>query len=99
MLKRLRRKKMKRDRQKRTEKVLRNVDAAMLTAHAVHRANERSVSVQDIKQALKTGDINRTGSKRYKVKGKRATVVISEAKKTEKPSHVIVITVWKWKQR
>ena len=95
MLKHLRRKKMKRDRQKRDEKVLRNVDAAMLTAHAVERANERSVSVQDIKQTLKTGDINRTGSRTYRVKGQRTTVVISETNKTEKPSHVRVITVWK----
>ena len=91
---------MKRDKQKRDEKLLKNVDAAMLTAHAVERANERSVSIQDIKQALKTGNINRTSSKTYRVKGKQATVVISEAKKIEnQPSHVRVITVWKWEKK
>ena len=91
---------MKRDKKKRDEKLLKNVDAAMLTAHAVERANERSVSIQDIKQALKTGNIDRTSSKTYRVKGKRATVVISEAKKIEnQPSHVRVITVWKWEKK
>lgn len=93
-LKYLRQKKMKRDSDKKTQKLHRNVDAAVFTAHAVQRANERSVSVRNIKQAIKTGDVSRINSSTYRVQDKQITVVVRKNK--NKPASVI--TVWKSKQ-
>ena len=67
--------KRRRDKEKAKTKVLTHLDSAMLTKHAVARAQERSVSKNDIKQAFKNGTLERCGRTTYKVKPKTTSVV------------------------
>lgn len=99
MLKRLRREKFKRDRKKRDEKLLKSVDGAVMTQHAVDRANQRSVSKQDIKWALRTGKVHQTSAKTFRVSAKGVAVIVAKVSKKrledDAPSHVAVVTTWK----
>ena len=91
--------KRERDRKKRDEKLLKRVDGAVFTKHAVDRANERSVSRQDIKQALKIGIVQQTSAKTFRINTDRVSVKIAKVptKRLEEgtPSHVAVVTTWK----
>lgn len=91
--------KRERDRKKRDEKLLKNVDGAVLTKHAVDRANERSVSKDDIKQALRNGKVRQTSAKTFRVSAKGVAVIVAKipTKRLEEgtPSHVAVVTTWK----
>ena len=98
------REKRRRDKEKKAQKLLKKVDGAHLTHHAVKRANERSVTRQDIKNAIKCGNMKQTSKKGFKINYKNTTIVVSEAqnKQVEMPSKVKeskrvidVITVYK----
>ena len=91
--------KRERDRKKRDEKLLKRVDGAVFTKHAVDRANERSVSRQDIKEALKIGIVQQTSAKTFRINTDRVSVIIAKVptRRLEEgtPSHVAVVTTWK----
>ena len=105
MLKHLRRAKRSRDKKKRDEKVLKKVDGFVLTKHAVDRANERSVALNNIKSVLKYGTVEQTGAKTFRVSEGEYVVVVAEKQITEQSeldeSHLTVITTWGggWKQK
>ena len=98
-MKKSHRSKRERDRKKRDEKLLKCVDGAVYTKHAVDRANERSVSKEDIKEALRYGKVSRTGAKTFRVSAKGVAVIVATVptKRLEEgtPSHLAVVTTWK----
>lgn len=87
------------DRSKRDEKLLKSVDGAVLTQHAVDRANERSVSKQDIKNAIRSGEVRQTSAKTFRISGGGVSVIVAkvDTKRLEEgtQSHVAVVTTWK----
>lgn len=98
-MKKSHRAKRERDRKKRDEKLLKRVDGAVFTKHAVARANERSVSKEDIKEALRYGKVSQTGAKTFRVSAKGVAVIVAKVptKRLEEgtPSHLAVVTTWK----
>ena len=98
-MKRSHRAKRLRDRKKRDEKLRNSVDGAVMTNHAVIRANERSVSKEDIKEALRNGKVTQTSAKTFRVSAKGVDVIVAKVpkKKLEEGtrSHIKVVTTWK----
>ncbi len=98
-MKKSHRAKRERDRKKRDEKLLKCVDGAVFTKHAIARANERSVSKNDIKQALQYGKVKQTSAKTFRVSSKGVAVIVAKVptKRLEEgtPSHLAVVTTWK----
>ena len=92
-----------RDRSKRDEKLVKSVDGkfygVVMTQHAVDRAIERSVPKQDIKNAIRTGKVEQTSAKTFRVSSDGVTVVITKEKKKVEgtPPHVALLTTWKTK--
>lgn len=98
-MKRSHREKRERDRKKRDEKLLKRVDGAVFTKHAVARANERSVTKKDIKETLRYGEVRQTGAKTFRVSARGVAVIVAKVptKRLEEgtPSHIAVVTTWK----
>ena len=91
--------KRRRDKEKAKTKVMAHIDSAMLTKHAVARARQRSVSVNDIKQAFKNGTFERCGTTTYKVKTKTTSIVFDCHRRSfdsndQYNNTASVITVW-----
>lgn len=100
MMKHLHRMKRRRDKNKTNKKLLKNVDAFVLTKHAVARANERFVSLQDIKRTLKKGNIERTSSKTFRIKSTDTVIVVAKNKEQAEQSYVAILTTWKtWRKK
>lgn len=99
------REKRKRDKRKKDEKILKNIDGAQMTQHALNRANKRGITAKDIKITVKNGRVHQQSSDTFKIVNRDNTLVVAKRKgpmekkntseKPRKKAIIDLITVYK----